>query len=96
MLIYAVTAAASADADVVERRLTIEIAGEPPVSKTFGGSDTNLGEIAVPQDATATLSLVDVDDAGNPSEPAVFEFTAVDTIAPAKPGEFGVTLVREE
>jgi hypothetical protein len=26
----------------------------------------------------------------------VFEFVATDTIPPAKPGEFGVTLLREE
>ena len=96
MLIYSVNAAAPADADVVERRLTISVAGAEPVVKTFSGSEISLGEIAVPQDATATLSLVDVDDAGNPSEPAVFEFVAADTLAPAQPGQFGVTLVREE
>jgi hypothetical protein len=96
MLIYSVTASAPSAADVVERRLTVEVSGQEAVSTTHPGEETNLGEIAVPQDSTARLSLVDVDDAGNVSEPAVFEFTAVDTIPPAAPGQFGVTLVREE
>jgi hypothetical protein len=96
MLVYSVSAAAPIDNDVVERRLTVDVVGSEPTTTTFPGDATDLGEIKVEQGATVTLSLVDVDDAGNPSEPAVFEFTAVDTIAPAKPGEFGVTLVREE
>jgi hypothetical protein len=41
------------------------------------------------------MTLVDTDDAGNPSAPAVVEFVAMDTIPPAMPGSFGVTLVGE-
>ena len=96
MLVYSVSAASPTATDVVERRLTVEYAGSEPVTKTYGPSDTTLGEIVVPQDAEVTLTLVDVDDVGNTSEPAVVTFTAVDTIAPAKPGELGVTLLREE
>jgi hypothetical protein len=97
MLVYSVSAAAPIDNDVVERRLTVDVVGSEPTTITFPGDATDLGEIKVEQGATVTLSLVDVDDAGNPSTPAVAgPFEAVDTIAPAKPGEFGVTLVREE
>ncbi|NBW12301.1 MAG: hypothetical protein EBR82_30145 [Caulobacteraceae bacterium] len=96
MLIYSVSAAPPVDGDVVQRQLTVDIAGEVPTVLTFAGDATNLGEVRADQGATVTLSLVDVDDAGNPSEPAVVEFVATDTIPPAAPGQFGVTLVREE
>lgn len=96
MLVYAVTAGLPVDGDVVERRLTIEVAGAEPEQRTYNGTDTDLGEVRVEQDATVTLSLVDVDDAGNVSEPAVVTFQANDTIPPSQPGQFGVALVREE
>jgi hypothetical protein len=96
MLIYAISAAPPVDSDVVERQLTIDVGNETPKVVTFPANATNLGEVQAEQGATVTLSLVDLDDAGNPSEPAVVEFVATDTIPPAQPGQFGVTLVREE
>ena len=96
MLIYAISAAPPVDSDVVERQLTIDVGNETPQVVTFPANATNLGEVQAEQGATVTLSLVDLDDAGNPSEPAVVEFVATDTIPPAQPGQFGVTLVREE
>lgn len=95
-LVYAVTAGAPVDGDVVSRELTVVVGGEVVSTTAFGGGDTSLGEISVPQDAAVTLTLVDIDDAGNRSQPAVVEFAATDTIAPAQPGSFGVSLVREE
>lgn len=96
-LVYSVSAAAPVDSDVVKRQLTIDVVGQDQVVNTYPGDATDLGEITVEQGATVTLVLIDVDDAGNTSEPAVAgPFTATDTIPPAKPGEFGVTLVREE
>jgi hypothetical protein len=96
-LVYTVSAAPVVDADVVARRLLVTVNGEKlsdePVE--FAGDATSFGEVTVPQDSNVVLTLVDVDDAGNVSEPAVLEFVATDTIPPAKPGEFGVTLVRE-
>jgi hypothetical protein len=96
MLIYAISAAPPVDSDVVERQLTIDVGSETPKVVTFPSGATNLGEVQAEQGATVTLSLVDLDDAGNSSEPAVVEFVATDTIPPAQPGQFGVTLVREE
>jgi hypothetical protein len=96
MLIYAISAAPPVDSDVVERQLTIDVGNETPKVVTFPSNATSLGEVQAEQGATVTLSLVDLDDAGNPSEPAVVEFVATDTIPPAQPGQFGVTLVREE
>jgi hypothetical protein len=96
-LVYSVSAGAPVDADVTSRELTVVVNGEKigePVS--FDGSAVELGEIKVSQNASVLITLVDVDDAGNRSQPATFEFTATDTIAPAQPGSFGVALVREE
>jgi hypothetical protein len=96
-LVYSVTAGSPVDADVTSRELTVVVNGESvggPVS--FNGTATDLGEIKVEQGAAVVLALVDIDDAGNRSQPAMTEFTATDTIPPATPGSFGVSLVREE
>lgn len=96
VLTYSVSAAAPVDADVVARLLTLVVNGEEQGTAELPASATDsLSIFSVPQDAEVVLTLVDVDDAGNKSEPAVLTFTAVDTIAPAQPGSFGVTLVSE-
>jgi hypothetical protein len=96
MLVYSVSAGPPVDADVVSRELTVVIAGVAGTPATFGGNATDLGEIKAGQGDEVTLSLVDVDDAGNRSQAAVVTFQATDTIPPATPGEFGVSLIREE
>lgn len=97
ILTYRVSVGPVVDADVVERQLVVAVDGVASVDefKTFPADATNLGEVSVPQGASVLLTLVDVDDAGNRSEPAVLEFVAVDTLPPAQPGSFGVTLVSE-
>lgn len=94
-LVYAVTAGAPVDADVVTRELTVIVNGSQQKQAIFDGSATDLGEITVEQDSEVTLTLVDIDDAGNRSSPATVDFKAFDTIAPSAPGEFGVSLLRE-
>lgn len=95
-LVYSVSAGPVVDADVVARRLTVTVDGVADVLPDFPAATTLFGEvITVPQDASVVLTLVDIDDAGNASEPAFVEFVALDTIPPAQPGSFGVTLVRE-
>lgn len=96
MLVYSVSAAPAVDADVVSRRLTVTVNGEAREPSDFTADATSFGELAFADNDAVVLTLVDIDDAGNASEPAVFEFVAVDTIPPAKPGDFGVTLLREE
>jgi hypothetical protein len=93
-LVYSVTAGPAVDADVVRRRLSVTVNGET-TSTEWEASATSFGEVTVPQDSNVVLTLVDTDDAGNVSQPAVVEFVATDTIPPVKPGEFGVALVRE-
>jgi hypothetical protein len=95
VLTYVVSAASPVDGDVVSRVLTVSVNGVEQGSATFAGSAIDLGTVTVPQDADVKLTLVDIDDAGNLSLPAEYYFVAVDTVAPAIPGGFGVTLVGE-
>ena len=95
-LVYNVTAGAVVDADVVERKLSVVVNGEDRGTTSFPAETTSFGELSFGDSDNVVLTLVDVDDAGNSSSPAVAEFVATDTIPPAQPGEFGVTLVREE
>jgi hypothetical protein len=95
-LVYAISAGAPVDTDVVSRELTVTINGTVSLPTTFSGAATDLGTISVDQGANVVLTLIDVDDAGNRSQPATVEFIAADTIPPAQPGSFGVSLVREE
>lgn len=94
-LVYSVTAGPVVDHDVVSRNFTVTVDGEEFHKEEFAPATTNFGEISVPQGARVVLTLVDVDDAGNVSDPASLEFTATDTIPPTTPGGFGVTLLRE-
>lgn len=95
VLVYKVSAQPPVDHDVVERRLTVTVDGESTV-KNYPGDTTDFGEaVRATEGASVVLSLMDVDNAGNLSEPAVLEYVATDTLPPQRP-EFGVTLVREE
>lgn len=95
-LVYSVSAGPAVDADVTGRQLTVVVNGEVLSTVELAGSATDLGEVKVEQNANVTLSLVDIDDAGNRSQAAVLDFVATDTIPPAQPGSLGVTLAREE
>jgi hypothetical protein len=95
MLSYKVSAGVPVDGDVVSRVVTVTVNGESKGSTSYAGDSVELGVISVPQDSNVVLTLVDVDDAGNSSEPATVTFVAVDTVAPTQPGFFGVTLVGE-
>lgn len=95
-LVYAVTAGPAVDSDVAIRRLIVTVNGEVLNTTEHPKDATSFGEVSVPQDASVVVSLVDIDDAGNESQPAFIEFTATDTIPPSQPGSLGVSLVREE
>jgi hypothetical protein len=95
VLTYQVTVGAPVDHDVVSRQLTVTVDGVSNDARFYDGGATDLGTIEVVQNSNVVLSLVDVDDAGNYSEPAVVEFVASDTLRPSTPGSFSVTLVSE-
>lgn len=93
-LVYEVSCAAPVDHDVVERRLTVRVNGEVVSTDVYASSATSLGERSFVEGDNVVLTLVDVDDAGNYSEPAMVEFVAADTLPPSTPG-LSVLLVRE-
>jgi hypothetical protein len=95
-LVYNVTAGSVVDADVVNRRLSVVVNGVDRGTNEYPADTTSFGELSFSDNDSVVLTLVDVDDAGNSSSPAVVEFVAADTLPPAQPGDFGVTLVREE
>jgi hypothetical protein len=96
VLTYHVSIAAPSDADVVMRELTVyHLDTDASSVTTFPAAAVDLGEINVPQGSRVAVEVVDVDDAGNRSTPARFEFVAADTLPPSQPGELSITLVRE-
>jgi len=95
-LVYNVTAGPVVDSDVAERRLSVTVNGEVRSTSPYPANTTSFGELSFSDNDKVVLTLVDVDDAGNVSSPATVEFTAVDSVPPAQPGEFGVAFVREE
>jgi len=95
MILFDVILPPPGAADVVSRELTITRDGADPVLTTVGKEETKVAGKA-PQDSVLTLTLVDVDDAGNRSEPRVQTATVSDTFAPAQPGELGIVVTGED
>lgn len=95
-LTYEVTAGPASDTDVVSRTVTLTVNGEARFSKDYPADTLTFDPIVVAQSDNVVLTLVDTDDAGNPSAPAVVEFVAADTIPPSQPGLFSVQLVSED
>ena len=97
ILTYRVSVGPVVDGDVVTRELSVYVNGADTARevRAYEPTATELGDVLVEQGAAVVLKVVDVDDAGNRSEPAVLEFVATDTLPPAQPGSFGVTLVAE-
>ena len=82
--------------DVVARRLSYQIGGKEPVVLDLDGLALETEELRASDNEPIVGSLVDIDDAGNQSEPRDFEFVIVDTIPPPQPGELGVRVVSED
>lgn len=95
ILTYTVTAGPTTDADVVTRTVTVSINGETSDSRDYPADTLTFAPLVVSEGDNVVMTLVDTDNAGNPSAPAVVEFVAADTLPPAQPGGFGVTLVSE-
>lgn len=95
ILNYTVSAGPATDEDVVLRTVTITINGEPISSREYSSETLVFSPLSVQEGDNVIMTLVDTDDAGNPSAPAVVEFVAADTLPPSAPGGFGVELVSE-
>lgn len=81
--------------DVVSRELTVRIGhGEDAVFELT--PDTVSSPEFFGEDNTVVfVRLVDVDDAGNRSEPREQQFVLLDTIPPPQPGEIGLQVIGE-
>lgn len=95
-LVYSVTCNSPVDYDVVLRRLSTTVNGEEKMEKSYPAVTVNFGEFKFKENDEVSLSLVDVDGAGNVSEPAKVSFVALDTIPPSAPTGLNVVLVRQE
>jgi hypothetical protein len=95
-LVYQVTCGPVVDNDVVERKLSVTVNGAVVSTSSFAQDTTDFGEVIVQEGDSVVLTLVDVDNAGNSSQPAVVEFVGTDTIPPQEPGGLAIALVREE
>lgn len=84
------------DADVVSRELTVQVADLPPAVSTVDKLTTEVDGFSGEQNAPVKISLIDIDDAGNRSEPSVLEASLLDTFPPAKPGELSLVETGEE
>ena len=79
--------------DTVTRRLSVtytDSAGAGTTSSQDLAKDATEAFFVVPQDVDVTVSLVDIDDAGNASPPATSSFHSVDTIPPDQPGDLSI------
>lgn len=84
-------------ADVASQELTVQVGDQPASNAVYTVEDMITPEFAVGEAGTIVkASLVYVDAAGNRSEPREELFTVVDTIAPQQPGEFSMSVTRQE
>ena len=81
--------------DVVKRELSSSVDGGAASLQDVSPSQQIVAGFSVPQNANVLLALVDIDDAGNRSEPSILAFQALDTVPPAKPGDMTVLNLTE-
>jgi hypothetical protein len=82
-----------AAADVVNRELTISITGvDSPIVQNLNGAARESDRVQFDEDAELSVTLVDIDNAGNRSPAsAAFVYRVVDDVAPPAPGAVGIS-----
>jgi len=81
--------------DVVTRKLSVKVGSADVINVDLAVGET-VPEFSGADNDSVEGSLIDVDDAGNPSEPSNFSYVLTDTIAPPAPGQVGLRVTREE
>ena len=76
--------------DVVSQELTMTIGALPPTVETFPVAQTETGGYEGVEDADIAASLIDIDGAGNRSQPHNQIFVLRDTVPPGEPGDMGL------
>lgn len=96
MLHFVLTLPPTTAADVAERNLTITIGSQEAqvVNPDLTAEETQ--EFSGEDNDPVHAELVDVDDAGNRSQPSIFDGVLTDTLAPPQPGEMGIRVTRED
>ena len=92
---FSVNLPAKAAPDVVSRELTIVVGGGEPDVRTLGGDVLVVEGLEGDQDATVELSLVDIDDGDNRSEPSTASGVLLDTVAPPQRGALAIEVIGE-
>lgn len=95
MLSFVLTLPERSAKDVVARELTVSVDGVETVESLNGDSLESQAYSGL-DNAAVTGRLVDIDDAGNRSEPSEFTFVLADTIAPPAPGQVGLKVTAED
>jgi hypothetical protein len=96
MLYFTISLPPVGATDVVERRLTVIVGSDDPISITPAVTDTESQEFGGEDNEPVHAELIDVDDAGNQSQPSVLDAVLADTLPPPQPGAMGIVLKREE
>jgi hypothetical protein len=95
MLSFVLTLPERSAKDVVARELTVSVDGVETV-ESLNGDSVESQVYSGLDNAAVAGRLVDIDDAGNRSEPSEFTFVLVDTIAPPAPGQVGLKVTAED
>lgn len=99
MLVFKLNLPPAADSDVKtggKRTVVVAIGSNEPQTIELAGDAIETGELSGSDNDPVVGTLVDTDDAGNPSPAREFSFILTDTIAPSQPGEVSISVVREE
>lgn len=96
MLRFKLVLPAPGAADVVSRKLDVAIGTADAVSVELAGDVLESAEYSGEDNSPVSGWLIDVDDAGNQSEPREFSFVLVDTLPPPQPGEIGLLVTGED
>lgn len=96
-IIFRVVLPNASAADVKLRELTVDIDGQVTrwLIDVVNVEATESYELTGPQGAQVCVTLVDIDDAGNRSEPASLTQQLTDNFAPPAPGAIGFEFVNE-
>jgi hypothetical protein len=95
MLSFVLTLPERSAKDVVARELTVSVDGVETV-ESLNGDSVESQVYSGLDNAAVAGRLVDIDDAGNRSDPSEFTFVLVDTIAPPAPGQVGLKVTAED
>lgn len=95
MLKFCVCLPPKSASDVTTRELCVSINDGESVKKVVGGDTLHVDEFVGEHGDSVTGYLVDIDGAGNRSQPSLFSFELLDTIAPPMPGDIGLMVLEQ-